>query len=271
MTAPSRPLRELEHEVAFSLGRPQARGSSRSGARRLPPRLGWVRLLCAAGARAVRLRVRIERWHDHRSLLIYPFFRRPLDRSRFRFPPLGIAYVAAAVREAGHEVGLLDCTFLSRDEAVRVGAGDGRGRRRHLLHGHHARRRLGFARVLRGAGRLLVAGGPLPTCDPEAFVDTSTPSSVGRASRRWSNCSPRTRRAPTSAPCPAWCSGEREAETGAAAGRSRPEAIDAGAARRHVRSPPTSTRSPSRPATCCRTRSTSASGGAGTAPRSRPS
>ena len=31
-------------------------------------------------------------------LLVYPFFRRSLDRSRFRFPPLGPAYVAASVR-----------------------------------------------------------------------------------------------------------------------------------------------------------------------------
>ena len=52
------------------------------------------------------------------ALLIYPFFRRRLDRSRFRFPPLGVAYVAASLREAGHSVQVLDCTFLSRDEAV---------------------------------------------------------------------------------------------------------------------------------------------------------
>ena len=53
-------------------------------------------------------------------LLIYPFFRRRLDRSRFRFPPLGVAYVAAALQEAGHEVRVLDCTFLRRDEAARL-------------------------------------------------------------------------------------------------------------------------------------------------------
>ena len=53
-------------------------------------------------------------------LLIYPFFRRSLDRSRFRFPPLGVAYVAASLREAGHDVRLLDCTFLTRGDALRL-------------------------------------------------------------------------------------------------------------------------------------------------------
>ncbi len=45
-------------------------------------------------------------------LLIYPYFKPRRDRSVFRFPPLGISYVAASLREAGHEVDLLDCTFL---------------------------------------------------------------------------------------------------------------------------------------------------------------
>ncbi|HEY5386924.1 MAG TPA: cobalamin-dependent protein, partial [Thermoleophilia bacterium] len=103
-------------------------------------------------------------------LLVYPFFRRRLDRSRFRFPPLGIAYVAASLREAGHSVQVLDCTFLSRDEAVR------RAQAAHAdVVGIYCMVTmedacLGFARALRGHCRLLVAGGPLPTCEPEAFL-----------------------------------------------------------------------------------------------------
>jgi anaerobic magnesium-protoporphyrin IX monomethyl ester cyclase len=103
-------------------------------------------------------------------LIVYPFFRRSLDRSRFRFPPLGPAYVAASLRQAGHAVRLLDCTFLSRDEALRL-----------ALTAHAdvvgiycmATMRddcLWFARRLRGHCRLLVAGGPLPTCEPDAFL-----------------------------------------------------------------------------------------------------
>ncbi len=104
-------------------------------------------------------------------LLIYPFFRPRRDRSRFRFPPLGVAYLAASLKEAGHTVQVLDCTFMRRDEA--------------LAEALTARAEivgiscmvtllddcLWFADRLRGHCRLLVAGGPLPTCDPEAFRD----------------------------------------------------------------------------------------------------
>jgi anaerobic magnesium-protoporphyrin IX monomethyl ester cyclase len=103
-------------------------------------------------------------------LLVYPFFRRRLDRSRFRFPPLGVAYLAASLRKAGHSVQVLDCTFLSRKEAVEQALAS-----RADVVGFYCMVTmeedcLGFARALRTPGRLLIAGGPLPTCEPEAFV-----------------------------------------------------------------------------------------------------
>jgi anaerobic magnesium-protoporphyrin IX monomethyl ester cyclase len=103
-------------------------------------------------------------------LLVYPFFRRPLDRSRFRFPPLGIAYIASSLRQAGHDVRLLDCTFLRRDEALTRARGAGAD-----VVGIYAMAGmeddcLRLARGLRGHCRLLVAGGPLPTCEPERFA-----------------------------------------------------------------------------------------------------
>jgi len=106
-----------------------------------------------------------------RTLLIYPFFRRSLDRSRFRFPPLGIAYVAAGLRDAGHEVSLLDCTFLSRDQAVRAARATGAEVVGIYSMATMLEDALGFAGVLRGQCDLLVAGGPLPTCDPGAFLE----------------------------------------------------------------------------------------------------
>jgi len=103
-------------------------------------------------------------------LIVYPFIRRSIDRSRFRFPPLGPAYVAASAREAGHDVRLLDCTFLRRDEALRMALAAnaevvGISCMATMLDDCRW-----FAERLRGRCRLLVAGGPLPTCEPEAFL-----------------------------------------------------------------------------------------------------
>jgi len=104
-------------------------------------------------------------------LLIYPFFRRRLDRSRFRFPPLGVAYVAADLQAAGHAVRVLDCTFLRRDEAARLALAA-----RAEVVGIYCMTTMEedarwFAEQLRGRCSLLVAGGPLPTCDPDAFLE----------------------------------------------------------------------------------------------------
>jgi anaerobic magnesium-protoporphyrin IX monomethyl ester cyclase len=104
-------------------------------------------------------------------LLIYPFFRRRLDRSRFRFPPLGIAYVAASLQEAGHVVQVLDCTFLHRDDALRQALAVQAEVVGIYCMATMTQDCLWFAQHLRGRCELLVAGGPLPTCDPEAFSE----------------------------------------------------------------------------------------------------
>ena len=104
-------------------------------------------------------------------LLIYPFFRRSLDRSRFRFPPLGPAYVAAGLRRAGHDVRLLDCTFLSRDRAERMALAAHADVVGIYCMATLKDDALWFARRLRASTDLLIAGGPLPTCDPHGFLD----------------------------------------------------------------------------------------------------
>jgi anaerobic magnesium-protoporphyrin IX monomethyl ester cyclase len=103
-------------------------------------------------------------------LLVYPFFRRSLDRSRFRFPPLGPAYVAAAVRAAGHQVRLLDCTFLSRERALRLALAADADVVGVYVMATMREDAAWFARRLRERSGLLVAGGPLPTCEPQGFV-----------------------------------------------------------------------------------------------------
>jgi len=50
--------------------------------------------------------------------LVYPYFHPAKDNSIFRFPPLGLGYIAAALKTRGFEVNLVDCTFLQFNEAV---------------------------------------------------------------------------------------------------------------------------------------------------------
>src|SRR5512137_1434759 len=104
-------------------------------------------------------------------LLIYPFFKPRRDRSVFRFPPLGVGYIAASLLEAGHEVHLIDCTFLDRQTALAAALAV-----KVEVIGIYCMVTMRedciwFAQQLRLHCRLLVAGGPLPTCDPEPFLD----------------------------------------------------------------------------------------------------
>ncbi len=116
-------------------------------------------------------------------LLVYPFFRRSLDRSRFRFPPLGPAYVAAAARAAGHQVRLLDCTFLSREQALRLALAAKADVVGVYVMATMREDATWVARRLRRHCGLLVAGGPLPTCEPQAFFDEFDAVVRGEAER----------------------------------------------------------------------------------------
>ncbi len=103
-------------------------------------------------------------------LLIYPFFKPRRDRSVFRFPPLGVSYIAASLQKAGHAVHLIDCTFLDKKEALKKALDikvDVVG-----IYGMVSMldECVWFAQQLRSRCRWLVAGGPLPTCDPELFL-----------------------------------------------------------------------------------------------------
>ncbi|HEX7619798.1 MAG TPA: radical SAM protein [Anaerolineales bacterium] len=104
-------------------------------------------------------------------LLIYPFFVPRRDRSVFRFPPLGISYIAASLQKAGHDVHMIDCTFLDKKEALEKALAV-----KAEVVGIYCMvtmtdECLWFAEQLRTQCQLLVAGGPLPTCDPEQFLE----------------------------------------------------------------------------------------------------
>ncbi len=103
--------------------------------------------------------------------LVYPYFEPVRDNSIFRFPPLGLGYLAAELQKRNVQVELVDCTFISMQEAVaRV------KRSKPQIIGIYSmfsmkKTALQLARLLRDSGDLLVCGGPLPTLDPSDFLD----------------------------------------------------------------------------------------------------
>jgi len=104
-------------------------------------------------------------------LFIYPYFNNPHNRSSFRFPPLGVGYVAASLRNAGYRVDILDCTFMKREEALKKAQCAGA-----TVVGIYSmvtmrNDSIWFARNLRENCDLLIAGGPLPSCDPLSFMN----------------------------------------------------------------------------------------------------
>jgi len=115
--------------------------------------------------------------------LVYPYFDPPSNNSAFRFPPLGLGYVASYLRENGVSVGLIDCSFQREAEALQ--------RVRELrprivgVYSMFTMREasLRFARSLRDGCELLVAGGPLPTIEPEPFLSDFDVVAVGEGER----------------------------------------------------------------------------------------
>jgi len=100
--------------------------------------------------------------------LIFPYFND--DTSFFKFPPLGLGYIASYCRQNGYSVGIVDCTFLTWEQALAkvrqmkprvIGV-------QSMLSMKSAALR--FARELREDCELLIAGGPQPTVYPEKFA-----------------------------------------------------------------------------------------------------
>ncbi len=106
-------------------------------------------------------------------VLVYPFFRPANDNSIFRFPPLGLGYIAAALKNHDIEVKLVDCTFLKRDQAIKLIV-DAQPQ----IVGFYCmfsmkKSAVELAETCRsqlGGGCLFVVGGPLPSWSPESFL-----------------------------------------------------------------------------------------------------
>ncbi len=104
-------------------------------------------------------------------LLIYPYFKPRQKNPSFLFPPLGLGYVASSLLKAGHEVEVLDCTFLEKDEAYGRAVASGADVVGIYSMTSMRDEALRFARLLSGKTELLVAGGPQPSSDPAPFLD----------------------------------------------------------------------------------------------------
>jgi anaerobic magnesium-protoporphyrin IX monomethyl ester cyclase len=102
--------------------------------------------------------------------LVYPYFNSRRDNSIFRFPPLGLGYIAAYLRQNGFVVNIVDCTFLRQEEALKQ-IRDSNPKIIGMQSMFSLRdKSVELARLLRKNCRLLVVGGPLPTTNPEEFL-----------------------------------------------------------------------------------------------------
>jgi anaerobic magnesium-protoporphyrin IX monomethyl ester cyclase len=114
--------------------------------------------------------------------LVYPYFHPANDNSIFRFPPLGLGYIAAALKKRGFEVELVDCTFMQQRQAIeRIKS------YKPQIVGFYSmfsmkKTTLELAHILRNEGLdgcLFVVGGPLPSWAPEGFLNVFDAVSVG--------------------------------------------------------------------------------------------
>jgi len=117
-----------------------------------------------------------------KATLVYPYFHPANDNSIFRFPPLGLGYIAAALQKHGAEVELVDCTFLKPSQAIERIA-----RFQPQIIGFYcmfSMKKTAFelAQTLRNqlsGNCLFVVGGPLPSWAPEGFLGVFDVVAVG--------------------------------------------------------------------------------------------
>jgi radical SAM superfamily enzyme YgiQ (UPF0313 family) len=111
--------------------------------------------------------------------LVYPYFHPRVDTSIFRFPPLGLGYIAAYLIQNDISVEIVDCTFLSQEQAIKkivdsnpkiIG-----------IQSMYSMKEKSFelAKLLKTNCELLVAGGALPTTEPEVFLENFDVAVIG--------------------------------------------------------------------------------------------
>ena len=114
-----------------------------------------------------------------RITLVYPFFKPFRDNSIFRFPPLGLGYIASALKQKNISVELVDCTFLTFEQAI----AKVRSSKPDII-GFYSmfsmkKTTIEMAKLLRNDCRLLVVGGPLPTLEPSGYLEAFDIAVIG--------------------------------------------------------------------------------------------
>lgn len=111
--------------------------------------------------------------------LVYPYFHPRIDTSMFRFPPLGLGYIAAYLKQNGISVEIVDCTFMTQEESIRKIISS-KPRIIGIQSMYSMKEKsIELAGLLRDHCELLVVGGALPTTDPESFLGAFDIAVVG--------------------------------------------------------------------------------------------
>ncbi|MEM2109929.1 MAG: radical SAM protein [Candidatus Odinarchaeota archaeon] len=106
-------------------------------------------------------------------VLVYPYINVEYDRSIFRYPPLGLGYLASSIlnKKKDLSVKIVDCTFKTLEKSIseifRLNPKI-LGIYSMVTINHNAIR---IARALRDHVNLMIAGGPLPTLTPESYLN----------------------------------------------------------------------------------------------------
>lgn len=107
-------------------------------------------------------------------LLVFPYMLSDdptQKRKRSPFPPLGLMYVAASLRQAGYEVEILDCTFMQSIEQAEQIVRSTEAR----YIGIHSmitltRNAVALAEAAKSAGKTVIYGGPDPSTAPDKYL-----------------------------------------------------------------------------------------------------
>jgi anaerobic magnesium-protoporphyrin IX monomethyl ester cyclase len=117
-------------------------------------------------------------------VLVYPyFFNESKDRSIFKYPPLGLGYLASSLLAAGYSVEIVDGSYSTRREVL--------ARIRELkptILGFYCmmtmeQAALSLGSLLKEDCQLLVTGGPYPSADPAKFLGVFDLAVIGEGER----------------------------------------------------------------------------------------